>query len=92
MNKNKLKVIFITMDEPYYVPKYISDILLKLGKEVEVAKVYALPPNVSNKNFLQTVKAYFSYFGIIVFSYMVMLRAFYLMSDFLNHYFKTRSR
>lgn len=86
MIANKLKVVFITQEEPFYIPKYMNAIFNKLGDELNVVKVYALPPNLNNSSFLKTVQHFFSYFGVIVFSYMVFLRAFYLMSDFLNRY------
>jgi len=77
------------MDEPYYIPRYIDNILAKLDKEiVEVVKVYALPPNIHKMNYLQTVRYYFSYFGTVVFSYMVLLRVFYILYDFVNQHFK----
>ncbi len=87
MIKEKLKIVIVTMDEPYYVPKYINDTLAKLSGEIEVLKVYALPPNVANKKFTQTVWDHFLYFGPIVFSYMVLLRALYLLSDLVNRHF-----
>jgi len=83
-----LKLVFVTQKEPYYIPKYLDDILNRLGKEDEAIKVYALPPNLPRKNFLQTALYYFSYFGFIVFSYMVLLRIFYIAQDFFNRYFK----
>ncbi len=87
MNTNKLKVVFVTMDEPYYVPTYINNTFLKLPATVDIMKVYALPPNLSNMHFLKTVKDYLSYFGFNIFLYMVFLRFVYCISDIVNQYF-----
>jgi folate-dependent phosphoribosylglycinamide formyltransferase PurN len=92
MDTKKLKVILVTMDEPFYIPAYIDNIFCKLPKTVEVIKVYALHPHLANRSFLHTVWGYFSYFGIIVFTYMVLLRLFYIICDFFNQYFNVSNR
>jgi len=92
MNKSKLKVVFVTMDEPFYIPVYINNIFRRLPKKVEVIKVYALHPHLANRSFLHTVQDYFSYFGFIVFTYMVLLRLFYIICDLFNQHFKVSSR
>lgn len=90
--REQLKVVLVTMDEPYYIPKYIEDILNKLTKNVEVVKIYATPPNLKKESFMKTVHGFFSYFGIIVFSYMVILNIFYKASDFINTVFNITTR
>jgi methionyl-tRNA formyltransferase len=92
MTSKKIKVIFVTMNEPFYIPKYMDKILNKLGNEVEVIKVYASPSTIQNKSFLRTVHGFFSYFGLIVFSYMILLRLIYLTSDFICRLFKTNGQ
>lgn len=81
MAKEKLKIVLCTMDEPYYMPKYIHDTLMKLGLEIEVLSVYALPHNIANKTFFQMARYYLSYFGIILFLYMSLLRVYYLLCN-----------
>lgn len=92
MQDETLKVIFITQDEPYYMPRYIDKTLAHLGKETKVIKVYALPPFLPQKNYFQTIQYYFSYFGFAVFAYLVFLRIFYIIYDFLNNCLKINSK
>ena len=92
MTKNKLKVVFVTMDDPYYIPVYFDKILRSIGKCIEVKKVYALHPHLANRSFLRTVRGYFSYFGVIVFPYMVLLRFTYMICDLFNQHFKGSDR
>lgn len=83
------KVIFVTPDVPFYIPKYLKNVLDKIGENQKVKKVYAVPFNLPKKNFFQTVKYYFTFYGFVVFSYLVILRIYYLISDFLNWFLKT---
>lgn len=80
------------MDEPFYIPKYIDNILRKCGEEVDIIKIIALPPHISKKGYLETVRNFLDYFGVIVFSYMVLLRAFYRISDFIKDTLKISTR
>lgn len=84
MGKAKLRLVIVTQEEPFYIPVYLSNTLRKLDNEIDVVKVYTLSPNLPNKNFLQTVQYYISYFGIVVFSYMFLLRIYYAISDYLH--------
>jgi len=88
MNTKRLKVVFVTMDEPFYTPIYFNNFLRALPETVEVKKVYALHPHLANKSFFRTALDFLSYFGLIVFSYMVILRFCYLLGDLFNQYFK----
>lgn len=88
MKDEKLKVIFITQNEPFYIPRYLEKTLSRLGRGVEVMKVYALPPNLPGMNFFQTVRYFFLYYGPVVFAYVVFLRSYYLIKDFLGNIFK----
>lgn len=92
MTANRLKVIILTQDEPFYIPRYINNIFQKLGNEIDVIKVYALPPNLSKKGVLHTVKDFYAYFGFVVFTYMVAMRIFYMLSDLINQYCKNNDR
>lgn len=88
MNKRKLNVVFVTMDEPFYIPVYIDNILRKLPEAINVSKVIGLHPHFANKSYLQTVRDYLSYFGVIIFCYMVLLRGYYYVSDIINQFVK----
>ena len=92
MNNNKLKVVFVTMDEPFYIPVYFDKILRSIPKSANIIKVYALHPHLANKSFLHTVRDYLSYFGFIVFTYMVLLRLFNIVFDLFNQYIKVSNR
>ncbi len=72
-----LRVIFVTQDEPFYLPIYLEQTLLQLPDSIEVAAVIALSANLPGKNFLQTLKYYMEYFGLAVFTYMAILRLRY---------------
>jgi methionyl-tRNA formyltransferase len=89
---DKMKVVFITQDEPYYIPIYLESILSKVKDDVHVIKVYALPPHLARKNLIQTVKSFLDYFGCIIFSYMILLRIYYSVSDFIKQRSKKRHR
>jgi folate-dependent phosphoribosylglycinamide formyltransferase PurN len=75
------------MGEPFYIPVYIEKIIRGLPSTVTITKIFALHPHFANKTFLRTVKEYFSYFGVLVFTYMIFLRFFYFLSDQINKLF-----
>jgi methionyl-tRNA formyltransferase len=81
MQTEKLKVVFVTMDEPFYVPLYIENALNSLPENIEVLRVHALYPHLSNKTLPDTIKKVMAYFGIVNFTYLVLLRIYYLFAD-----------
>ncbi len=85
--QKKLHVVFVTMDEPFYIPVYIDKTLRKLPNTVHVTKVIGLHPHFANKSYIQTALDYLSYFGIILFAYMILLKVLYRASDIVNGLF-----
>ncbi len=92
MNSKRLKIVFLTMDEPFYIPKYIDDTLTKLNDKHDVLKIYALPSNLPDMNFIQTVHHFMTYFGTGVFFYMVLLRFLYMFRDLISDCFKINGK
>src|SRR3972149_12015917 len=80
-----MNVIFLTQNEPFYIPYYIESILEKISKNKNsTIWVYSVSANLPKKTFLQTVCYHLSFFGFTVFLYLVILRIFYWFSDILK--------
>jgi methionyl-tRNA formyltransferase len=77
------------MDEPFYIPRYTDEVLKSLGKEVDILKVCAVPINIKKQGLVSSLRDYLSYFGVIIFLYMVLLRVYYLASDLVHLLFRT---
>lgn len=92
MKTNTLRVVIVTQEEPFYIPYYIDRTLSKLSDNIEVVKIYTLPPTLPDKNFIQTILYFLSFYGPIVFSYMVFLRAVYFLTNILNSVFQISNR
>ena len=75
-----MNIVFITQDEPFYIPLYFNKILSKLDKSrISSLRVYALQANIYNKSFLGTLAYYFSFYGPVIFGYLVLCRIKYLV-------------
>lgn len=81
-----MKAVIITQDEPFYIPKYLESIIRKKPEETDIIGIIALPPNLPGKSYIASVIYHLNFYGVTVFSYMVILRIFFKLSDIFKNF------
>lgn len=81
------RVVFVTQDEPMYLPLYLDRILSMLPASVTTARVLVLPLKLPRMGHLQTYLYFiFEYYGVLLSCYLAILKLWFSLKDI------TRSR
>jgi len=88
----KNKILFLTQDEPFYLPVYFEEILSRNSDQYEIIGIGSCPARVVGGNFFGTTLYLFDFYGLIIFSYLVYLRCKNFAADILTTIFSLDRR
>lgn len=78
----KLDVLIVTVDEQYYIPKFLEDVLD--SEHIRVVGISTVPPSLGTQNIVAFAYRLFRVFGARVFTEHVLFYAKYMLLDLFN--------
>lgn len=84
---DSLSVLIITVDEYYYIPKFLHDVVT--AETIDVVGITTMPPSLGTQSLLSFAWELFQTFGPVVFTKHALFYGKYRLLDQIGHYLDT---